>query len=207
MTKANDDVHAAFDATSNTSPNLISAIFMPPPPIDNLPPAEPVPQTSKTTERIGLFELRRRLDHPHASPTRSASLGPINLLTIATTIYYVHTRNVIDDVEAIVSFVLSLGSVFYLLMHVTAVLSMIGTVGLFVSPSLASLVHDILSPSDEDDAPMPTKEQRRRYHHMIEEREARKARKHVGLLSLAINLQWPTDAGGAPIDVDSWGDF
>lgn len=100
-------------------------------------------------------------------------------------------------------------------MYVVSTMSAIGACAVVLSPSFASSVYDAISPPvDDEDYPLPPEEQQRKYAFMMEHHEAvagtgkrRPLHSPPTLLGLAINIQGPTDAGGAPIDVDAWGDF
>lgn len=213
------NVHNATIA-SNESPNLISAVFtLPPPPISDLPRPSLNDSTStphkeaRADKRIGLFELRRRLGAQHTAPsthelTVDDLVGWTALLCLCAAAYIAHCEHGISHIIA------SLGEVLVALMHICAALSLFGVAAGVCSSSFASYIHDALSPpydDQEDEVPLPPPTQRAKYLHMIEERETHrehyKSRRGRGrLLGLSIDEAWPTDAGGAPIDVDGWGD-
>ena len=186
------------DTFATGSPVIISATFEAPPPIEGLPCGVPAPPQGKA---IGLFELRERLSpgRPRTSPAgnewlRVPACGSVFLLLLVYTL----TQAAIALCDALPP----------------------GPGAGILLTLLACLIHGALHHREEEpDAPLPSQEQRRRFDHMMEVREGAwmKARglgrRQLGpgtrerLLGLAVDVPWLTDAGGAPIDVDCWGDF
>jgi len=193
-------------ASSSDSPDLIFTANFVPPPIDMLPPREHrsnQPREHANQPRIGLFELRRQLDRRPARSSSSYSwLTPVAVLLLLFMSY--------ESILSILSFsVWCLGSLLNFLTLAFVALSMIGTLGVVCSSRVGSLVHDAISPPNDDEheeVPLPSEDRRRRYEYMANLHEWLKI-PTPSLLGLAVNIRSPTDAAGAPIDADAWGDF
>ena len=208
---------------SAASPNLVfAASFGTLPPLQaDLPPAELAAAANSsnggTAARIGLFELRHRLDQRHARPKRSSTRPWLSLMVVAL-VFMSSGGVIIRALSSILHSVAAFGSGYAgVLSSVVQVVSIVSTAGVYavcLSPSFASFVHDAITPPEDEDYPLPSREQQRKYAYMQEHHEcvAGTAKRCLlpvssALLSLAVSVNGPTDAGGAPIDVDAWGDF
>lgn len=202
-------------SVSTSSPDLIFTDFgAPPPPMEMS--LVPPPHVRQNDPRIGLFELRTRLDRrpgssPLASVVSASSASSSSSTPWLTSLAVITVSSVCYDsiIRLVTSSILGLGSLLHLLVLSAAALSLFGTIGIASSSRIGSLFYDAISLHDEDaheEVPLPSADRRRRYDFMDRLHECLRGPKPT-LLGLAVDVRSPTDAGGAPIDVDAWGDF
>jgi len=172
------------------SPDSITALALDPaelPPIDKLPLPVNEQLLKATERRIGLFELRRRLSRQDPPPSPCDPQPFDTLVGLVMCLAMLFVSHISSPT------IHNLSNRIYVLVGLVATLVM-ATVAL-VAPVVASLNCLRIMGSDES---LPSRAIRARYEHMVGREYARYQRRSKLL---------PTDAGGAPIDIDEWGDF
>ena len=198
---------------ADASPQTVTAHFAETevPPIEDLPPL--VFDKEPSPPRIGLIELRKRLEPRHAAVNNSAPF-PWRTMAIGALCACACTSS-----GAFVLRFATLAAAAYAASCLALMLCMLLTFVAAISPLMQAVFSDspvdsVISMFVESEVPMPPPAARRRYDHMITREEerwglpAKREAERCHLLSLYPDLDYPTDAGGAPIQgLEEWGDF